>query len=145
MLNDTINVYFKHQHPPGRSFFERGQYELVQGPDRQTITPAQWNSAGTPGGTVEMSVHVEMQPFRYGRCPRCRTHCSVDGWTTWQEFISHVWKLTYRRTSQHSQKPFNVRITTRSRAANRAKSDIYLMMKVDKAKISEKSTFRDVA
>jgi len=88
-----INLYFDHQQPPGSSFFERGQYELVQGPDRLAITSAQWDSTVTPGGTVEMSVQVEMSDFSYKECPRCRTYSSADEWTTWQEFVLQAWKL----------------------------------------------------
>jgi hypothetical protein len=90
MLRDMMKLYFEHQQPPGSSFFERGQYELVQGPDRRAITSAEWDSTVTPGGTVEMSIQVEVPRHTSGNCPRCQTYSGANGWTTWQEFVSHV-------------------------------------------------------
>jgi hypothetical protein len=93
MLRDVMKLYFGHQRPPGSFFFEQDQYELVQGPDRRAITSAEWDSTVTPGGTVEMSIQVEMPYFTDGECPRCRRYSSADGWATWQEFVLHVQKL----------------------------------------------------
>jgi hypothetical protein len=95
MLNDILCLYFKHQQPPGSSFFEQGQYELVQGPDRRRIRSAQWDSTVAPGDTVEMSIQVEVPHLE--ECPRCHASLSASkstyGWKIWQEFVLHVWKL----------------------------------------------------
>ena len=93
MLKNMLDLYFEHQQPPGRSFFQRGRYELVQGPDRREITSAQWDSTVAPGGTVEMSIQVEMGIINTSKCPRCHRPSRTNGWTTWLMVLLCVKKL----------------------------------------------------
>ena len=93
MLKDVLSAYFKHQQPPGSSFFEQGQYELVHGPDRRDITSAQWDSTVAPGGAVEMCIQVAKMDFSSEGCPRCYEPSSADGWTTWLRALLCVRKL----------------------------------------------------
>jgi hypothetical protein len=112
MLKDMLSLYFEHQQPPGSSFFEKGRYELVQGPDRREITSAQWDSTVAPGGTVEMSIQVAKTDFSSAECPRCYEPSSANGWTTWLRALLRVRKLylSYFQSKlpealQHSNKP----------------------------------------
>jgi hypothetical protein len=86
MLLDVIEVYFKHQRPPGTVFVERGDYRLVHGPRKSILDPAGWNLLNKVRLKVEMSMVLRRRTDDKARCPRCRTRSdalSVSRWVVW--------------------------------------------------------------
>ncbi|KAG8814231.1 hypothetical protein FS842_002883 [Serendipita sp. 407] len=86
MMADMIHFYAKNMHLAGKSYIDRGDFQLVHGPTRKVLTTDTWvNEAGM---RIEICILLRQQRKSQISCPRCQTTFQGDPSSKWSTCLA---------------------------------------------------------